>query len=193
VPDPHAVFARAQAAMERGDWETFFGCLDRAELLVIARNGVKFLAASAPAVRSPLRSVLVDHAFPLDALDAQGRDIVQSAEAIVRDRDRPPAEQAHASLRHRELVQRYQDSIETGLKAVRDLATFTAALERAMRSGGGGGSVSSRLFVGETLTDVVVEGAKARGKRRLPGGTLEEIAFVRKKGDWYIRIPKPRV
>lgn len=72
-----------------------------------------------------------------------------------------------------------------------DLAAFAAALERAMRDSVGGGSVSSRLFVGETLTDLVVEGARA--KRRLAGGAVEDIAFVKKKGDWYIRLPKRRV
>jgi hypothetical protein len=52
--------------------------------------------------------------------------------------------------------------------------------------------VSSRLFVGETLDDVIIEGTKARAKRQLAGGSIEDIAFVRRKGDWYIRLPKRR-
>ncbi len=62
-----------------------------------------------------------------------------------------------------------------------------------VRSGGGGGSVSSRLFVGETLRDLVVDGKKARGKRHMAGGHVEDVAFVQKKDGWYIRMPMRRV
>jgi hypothetical protein len=177
--------------MERGDWEAFFACLDRTELRVIAGNSVKLLAAAPHPADSPLRAPFAAYAFPLAALEASGREIVQSAEAMLRS-PAPPAEQRQQSLRHRELVERYQDVLDAGLKGVADLSGFTAALERAMRSASGGGSVSSRLFVGETLHDVVIDGTKARGKRRLAGGSTEDIAFVRRKGDWYIRIPKRR-
>ena len=191
MADPQAVFARAQAAIARGDWETFFGCLDRTELLVIAGNSVKLLTGVPPPPASPIRALFVQHAFPLDTLEADGRAIVQSAGAM-QSRPAAPAEMRQQSLRHRELVDRYRDTLEAGLKAVGDLAGFTAALERAMRSASGGGSVSSRLFVGETLSNLVIEGNNARGKRQLAGGHTEDIAFVQKKGDWYIRIPKRR-
>lgn len=191
MADPQAVFAHAQTAIARGDWETFFGCFDRTELLVIARNSVKALTAVPSPPGSPIRALFAQHAFPLDALEAHGREIVQSAGAM-QSRPAGPAEMRQQSLRHRELVDRYSDTLEAGLKAIGDLAAFTAALERAMRSVSGGGSVSSRLFVGETLSDLVIEGGKARGKRRLRGGQTEDIAFVQKKGDWYIRLPKRR-
>lgn len=97
------------------------------------------------------------------------------------------------SARHKDLVDDYTDAVEKGLKAIPDLAGFTAGLARHMRSGGGGGSVSSRLLVGETLAELVVEGKKARGKRQLGAGATEAIAFVQKKDGWRIRLPFRRV
>jgi hypothetical protein len=176
--------------MERGDWETFFACLDRTELLVIARNSVGLLAAVTHEAASPVGALFARHAFPLDALRARGRDILDSAQRMRSMA--PPASVRETSLRHQRLVKSYRETLDAGLKAVSDLAAFTAGLERAVRSGGGG-SVSTRLLVGETLEEVVVDDQKARGTRRLSGGGSEPIAFVRKKGEWYIRLPKPRV
>jgi hypothetical protein len=66
---------------------------------------------------------------------------------------------------------------------VPDLARFTAALERAMRTEGGGRSVSSTLFVGEAL-----EGG---GQRWITPSTLQEMdeglvddAWLRRKAKW---------
>ena len=192
MADPHAVFARARSAAERADWEALFACLDRSELIVIARNSVNALAATPHHAGPRAAAVFAAHGFPLDTLQARGRDVTESARAMLDD-PAPPAEQRRQSLRHRDLVERYAETLEAGLKGVPYLAAFAAALERAMRDSVGGGSVSSRLFVGETLTDLVVEGARARAKRRLAGGAVEDIAFVKKKGDWYIRLPKRRV
>jgi hypothetical protein len=159
--------------MERGDWETFFACLDRTELLVIARNSVGLLAAVTHEAASPVGALFARHAFPLDALRARGRDILDSAQRMRSMA--PPASVRETSLRHQRLVKSYRETLDAGLKAVSDLAAFTAGLERAV------------------LEEVVVDDQKARGTRRLSGGGSEPIAFVRKKGEWYIRLPKPRV
>ena len=177
--------------MERGDWETFFACLDRAELLVIARNSVARLASIPQDAGSPVGALFGRYGFPLDALQARGRDILDSARGMQSTAS--PANMREASLRHQQLVRSYKETLEAGLKAVPDLAAFTAGLERAVRSDGGGGSVSTRLLVGERLANVVVDGQRARGTRQLQAGGSEPIAFVRKKGEWYIRLPKPRV
>lgn len=189
---PEAVFATAQSAIARGDWEAFFACLDRPELLRIAKNGVGLMIAGPP--EPGTQSLCATHGFPIDDVRARGQRIVESAGAIVANPTRPPdaATMREQSSRHKALVDDYTDAIESSLGAVPDLAAFTAALERHMRAGGGGGSVSSRLFVGETLTDLVVEGKKARGKRRLDGGAVEDIAFARKTDGWHIRLPLRR-
>lgn len=182
---PQAVFATAQAAIARGDWEAFFACLDQTELLRIAKNGVGFLAASPP--EPATQALCATHGFPLAAVRARGQRIVDSANAM-----RGPSTREQ-SLRHKDLVDEYTDGIEKGLKTLPDLAAFTAGVERWMRSGGGGGSVSSRLLVDETLHELVVEGKKARGKRRLAGASVEDIAFVQKRDGWRIRLPFRRV
>lgn len=92
---PESVFALAQAAMECGDWEIFFGCLDRA--------------------------------------------------------------------------------VDVCLKSIKDLALFTAQVERLKRATLGEGSVSRSLFVGERLIDVKVTGTKATALRCLEGGWSEPI------------------
>jgi hypothetical protein len=192
VSSPDAVFARAQDALARGDWEAFFACLDRTELLVIARNSAKALAATPADPASPTAALFAAHGFPLDLLRARGQEIIDSARAMLDD-PTPLAARMEQSLRHHELVKRYDETLESGLRGVTDLAAFTAGLERAMRAAAGGGSVSARLFADETLTDLVIEGSKARGRRRRPDGGHEEIAFVKKKRDWYIRLPKRRL
>jgi hypothetical protein len=88
-------------------------------------------------------------------------------------------------------VKGLDDVIKTCLGSVKDLAAFTAGGERLKRERMGGGSVSSTLFVGDRLTDVAVEGNRAKGTRLLKGGAKEPIVFVRKKGLWYVkRLPK---
>ncbi len=81
----------------------------------------------------------------------------------------------------------------TCLGFVTDLAAFTAKAERLKRATLGGGSVSSALFVGESLVDVRVEGKQATGIRRMASGWSEPIAFVQKRGQWFIEFwPKRR-
>lgn len=91
------------------------------------------------------------------------------------------------SLRHKRVVDEYQASLKSTLKAVPDLARFTAALERTLRAESGGGSMSTRLFVGEVLEQVSISGTKAWGTRRSADGHAEDVGFVRKKSGWHIR------
>ena len=91
------------------------------------------------------------------------------------------------SLRHRQVLDEYQKSLASTLRAVTDLAGFTAALERTLRAESGGGSLSTRLFVGEILEDVSITGTKAWATRRDTSGHTEDVGFVRRKSEWYIR------
>jgi len=79
-------------------------------------------------------------------------------------------------------------TLKATLKAVPNLSRFTAALERAMRAEGGGGSISSRLFVDEILEGVSITGTRAWATRRSAAGHSEDVGFVRRKGEWYIRV-----
>lgn len=195
---PESVFAIAQEAMERGDWETFFECLDRRDLLRLAGMGV----AVTGEVGQTFSTLCLEHGIPAEALErvktfAQG--ISESARAMLRGHAEEQIASAtqndmlEQSLRHRDLVRAHEKAIEACLKSVTNLAAFTAAAERLKRAVFGGGSVSSTLFVGESLRDITVDGQKASGVRRMKGGWEEAIAFVQKKGQWYVKLlPRAR-
>jgi hypothetical protein len=100
--------------------------------------------------------------------------------------------QQQNSLRHRRLVKNYNKCLKDTLKSVPDLANYTAALERQMRAIRGGGSVSSRLFVNETLHNVVIDGKHAWATRQRKGGWTEDIGFVQKRQRWYIKLKTRR-
>ena len=52
----------------------------------------------------------------------------------------------------------------------------------------GGGSVSSTLFVGESLEDVELHGKRAWARRRVTEEWAEDLGFVARKDGWYIRL-----
>lgn len=61
---PEAVFALAQAAMERGYWETLFACLDHSDLNPLAKMGI-------PVGEDPEGAsfkLCLEHGIPLAAL-----------------------------------------------------------------------------------------------------------------------------
>lgn len=194
---PESVFQIAQQAMERKDWETFFECMDRSVLLLLGKMGI---AGAVDNDRGAYYDLCIESGVSPEALErvqALARVIRASAEAILQtpsDRENSQLsheEQTQRSLRHRDLVKEFEKAMEACLKTVKDLAAFNARAERLKRELMGGGSVSSRLFVGDTLVDVTVEGKKAKGVRQLKGGWREPIAFVQKKGLWYINfLPK---
>jgi len=45
-----------------------------------------------------------------------------------------------------------------------------------------------RLFQNETLTDVQVEGSRAWGTRVHGSGSSDDVEFVQRKGQWYVKL-----
>jgi hypothetical protein len=188
---PEETFAEARAAMERGDWEGVCACLDAETLLRIAENGVGRLLAGGPATGALLAGLCREHAVPDEmvvTLRARLQRVAESARVVLSpDVRSDPRAMVESSLRHKGVVDEYRASLKATLKAVPELARFTAALERALRAEAGGGSMSTRLFVGEALEEVSITGAKAWATRRSTDGHAEDVRFVRKKDGWHIR------
>jgi len=185
---PEEVFAEARAAMERGDWEGVCACMDADTLLRIAANGVARLSMGGEDL---LAALCREHAVPEEMVATMRSRLQRLAEsgraAIAPEVRSDPGAMLEQSLRHKQIVDDYQKSLKAMLKAVPDLAGFTAALERRLRAESGGGSMSARLFVGETLEAVSITGTKAWATRRTAEGHPEDLGFVRRKGAWYLR------
>ena len=185
---PEETFAEARAAMERGDWEAAFACLDPADVTRIAKNTfARFLMAGGAAADAFLQ-ICGRHGISeatIADIRARGQAILQSGRHPV---PAPGPATIEQSRRHQEFVKAYQQAQEDALDSVADLAAFTGALERAVRADGSGGSVSSQLFVGERLEGVSIEGTKAWATRRMASSATEEVGFVRRKNGWYIRL-----
>ncbi len=197
---PEEAFAEARGAMERGDWEGVFACIDRDEVLRIAENGISRFLVGGEATVGILTALCEEHGVPREMVsrlrDALERTAESAKTSVALARGSDPAAMVQESLRHKQVVDEYRRAQRDTLKAVPDIARFTAALERALRAASGGGSVSSRLFVGEDLAEVSIAGAQAWGTRRLPGGHSEDVGFKKRKDGWSIRIlakrPGPR-
>jgi hypothetical protein len=178
--------------MERGDWDGVFACLDPDNLLKISENGVSRFLVGGEATADAFTALCGEHDVPgemVAALRTLLQRISESARASVSPASRPePGAMLQQSLRHKQIVDEYRKALKATLKAVPDLARCTAALERAMRAEGGGGSVSSRLFVDEILEDVSITGTRAWATRRSADGHSEDVGFVRRKGEWYVRV-----
>lgn len=187
---PVEVFTNAREAMERGDWTAFFACLDRDSLVRIAENSFKGLINQDTV---GLQALCAEFSFPLDVIDrlrGVERTMARLAEEIVKmtlSAALPP-NAGEIMLGHRQSLGEYEKILTHALKSVPDLPAFTAALERRMRAVVGGGSISSEMFVGEVLEDVIVEGKKAWGTRRMSESWTEDVGFVEKGGAWYIKI-----
>ena len=69
---------------------------------------------------------------------------------------------------------------------------FRTDLDRIFRSYSrrmsGGGSISMRLFQQEQLTDVHIDGSRAWWTRVFGAGSSDDVEFVRRKGQWYIKL-----
>jgi hypothetical protein len=186
---PEETFAEARDAMGRGDWEGVFACLDAGDLVKIANNGIaRFLMATGPAAEA-FTHLCAEQGIPQETLGAVRAALQRSAEssqAVLATTD--PAGMMEASRRHHQNVLAHQNAVRDLVKSAPDMSRFTAALERALRADGGGGSVSAKLFVGETIGDVSVEGTKAWAVRRVSPGHTEDVGFVRRKGGWYLRL-----
>ncbi|MCA9665392.1 MAG: hypothetical protein KC503_07385 [Myxococcales bacterium] len=174
----HETFAAAQHAAAEQDWAALFALVDAADLRAIAANSVKALLSARP---EPLRALCDEHGYGgerVDELAAACDRMVASAMKLTK------AGAAGDPGAHRQLVKDFEATIKDGLARVADLAAFTAALEREMRTLLGGGSISSRLLDGATLEAVTVEASKARGR----ASDGRELRFVRRRGRWLLRL-----
>ncbi len=172
---PQAAFEHAQAAMLRGDLFEVFACLDVNDFKRVAANAVALaLGTRIDDADEEVRRICEEHGFPLDDLLSARRRVMQM-----------PGRQATTNQR---------DTMKRGLAAVSNLPAFLAALEGYSRRVSGGGSISTRLFQNESLTDVQVEGARARARRVHASESSDDVEFVQRKGQWYIKlIARPRV
>jgi len=164
-----AAFEHARAAMARGDLLEVFNCLDVKDLKRISENAVNLslgmLIDDAPA---EIRGLCVEHGFPLDEVLAARRRIMQT----------PGMD---ATMNHR-------DTMKRALASVSNLPAFLAGLEGHSRRVSGAGSISTRLFQNEKLTDMRIEGSRAWATRVFGPGSNDDVEFVRTKGHWYIRL-----
>jgi hypothetical protein len=183
---PEAAFAAAQQAMVTGDWDAFFDLIASADLRRLAAMGLGVvLGPHAPAARAVLGAHGIGVA-DVDDLTGLGERIAASAAGITAAGS--PAELAARSQAHRDLVQQQRVASRRIVAQAPDLPRLVAAVERFRRATEGGGSVSSRLFVGERLVEVVVEGKRARGTRGYPNGTSDPVRFAVERGGWKISI-----
>jgi hypothetical protein len=189
---PEAAFAEASAAMVRGDWHAFFACIDRDSLMTIAENGVGRFIAGGDQYAAMFAGLCARNGIPAempDKLRAAAARIVASGHA---SRTAAPPQDPKAmiadSLRHKALVDDYRDTLKTIVKAAPNIHAFVADLEIALRKETESGSVSTRLFVDETLEAVSISGSTAKGIRRMGGGATEAVSFVRRRGgEWFIK------
>lgn len=185
---PEACFSSAQQAMNAGDWDGFFACVDTASL---QRLAVMVIALVADSQHEAFASSCRELGLPDEALGDVRRslDAVSASAAASRwDPSAPTPEMVEHSNRHQDLVKAAAATRLAAVKQIPDLAAFVAASERYRRAVSGGGSVSSTLFVDETLTDVVVDGSKATGVRTMVRGHTERVRFVRRRGQWCVSI-----
>ena len=189
---PEAAFAEASAAMVRGDWHGFFACIDRDSLMTIAENGVGRFISGGDRYAATFAGLCVRNGIPADMpekLRAAAARITESAGAMLtagipQDRKK----MLEDSIRHKALVDDYRDTLKKIVKASPKIHAFVADLEIALRQETESGSVSTRLFVDETLEAVSVSGSSAKGIRRLRGGATEDVSFVRRRGgEWFIK------
>lgn len=181
---PEACFSSAGAAMVAGDWDGVFACVATASLQGIASMVMALVPGDDAFV-----ALCREHGIPADAL----ADVRRAADAVTASAvAHPPSGSVpndvllEYSARHRELVKADVAARRAAVKQIPDLAAFVAASERHRRATGGGGSVSSTLFVDELLSDVVVDGRSATATRRHAGGHTERLRFVRQRDGWRV-------
>jgi len=189
---PAQVYAEAQAASARGDLEALFSRLDRAALIAICINGINLLLAAEESDRRLLRDLCLRFGIEdvdIDALLTGIECIAISAERIATaSPTADPAAIRRQSEAHRSIVADYQRGVQALPKATSDLPAFSAALERLVRERLGGGSVSTRLFLDETLENLQIDGNQAWATRRFSNGSDEDIGFIKRRQGWRIRL-----
>ena len=166
---PQAAFDHAQAAIRRGDLFEVFACLDVSDLKRVPANAVALvLGTRMDDADEEVRRICDEHRFPLDDLMSARWRVMQ--------------------LPGMEATTNQRDTMKRGLAAVSNLPAFLAALEGYSRRVNGGGSISMRLFQKETLIDVQVEGSRAWGTRIHGSESSDDVEFVQRKGQWYVKL-----
>jgi hypothetical protein len=181
---PEEAFAAAQAAIARQDWDAFFACLDPGDVRRVVKNGLARLGRDRR-IEELCRDVGVEQAL-LDPVKTFAGRMANAAHAAL-------AGGSDESLALRGLVDAHKRALDALVKGVQAIDRLAAALERHLREAAGGGSVSSSLFVGDTLEAVRVDGNTAWGARRSASGAVESVGFVRRAGEWQVRLfARPR-
>lgn len=158
-----------------------FACFDRADLLKIAGNSVRALSTVDSVLDEPC-----DH-FGFEAASlGDMRELTARMAASVALLTEDPA--SFDSVAHRQMVNDYEAAIEQGLRTVTDMAGFSAALEERMRDRMGGGSISTALFEGESLSALEVDGKRAWATRVHRDNETDDIGFVQKRDGWKIKL-----
>ena len=168
------LFERAQQAVARADWVTLFSLLEPSLVSKIGKNSLLW------ALENCALPELVETQAEYRAWS---RTLQDSAKRILQT---PMPEQMQLSLQHRDLVKRGDQLLEACLK--QHSPEWVGQLEALRREAGAGGSVSSNLFAGETLEEIVCTGNRASALRRYTGGSSERIRFVRRRDGWKIGL-----
>lgn len=185
---PQDVFRLAQHAVRQGNWDTFFALLVRRDLEHLAQRGV---LATTNTDGDFFRNLCLQHGIPatdLDHLLHLAQQVSRSAERILHGDEVASEDVMMRAMAHRELIRAQATAVAAGVDALHDLAAFVAATERLRRELDGAGSLSSTIFLDETLLNVAVTGNHAIGIRRRPLGIDEPITFKRGRGAWQIQL-----
>lgn len=181
---PQEAFAAARVAIEQQDWDAFFACLDPGDVRRVVKNGLNRLGRDGR-VEAICREAGVEQGLLNEVKELASR-MAKAAESTL-------GGEIDASLKLKGIVDGHRKALEAVARTARDIASLAAALERHLRATVGGGSVSSSLFVGETLEELQVDDNLAWGTRRAPQGATESVGFVRRGGEWRVRLfARPR-
>ena len=117
---PEEAFAEARAAMERGDWDGFFACIDPDNVRVVAENGLGRFLMGDETTAARFSTLCREHGVPeaaVSELRGKLQQISDSARAVPAHpagrleaglREHPAAMREH-SLRHVEIVKGYRN------------------------------------------------------------------------------------
>lgn len=163
---PQEAFEQAQQAMLGGDWQAFFRILDPRDVRRILNNAFKLCLTTHHGADDRFTAICERHSVPVAELARLWRSWSNTVEP------NPSHEKTLKAL----------------IKRVSDIAGLAAELESHSRAIRGGGSVSSSLFLDETLRDLIVEEGKAWAFRQFPRGWSEPVEFVRDHDGWKVRL-----
>ena len=168
-----AVFERAQQMVAAGDWEGVFQLLDDSTVQAVGSNSLHWLVSQSPEDWTDYPQL------PLAELRAMSERMQASAQAVLA----APGDLA-LSLAHRDLVKQ-QSALAK--KAVTGQSKALGQIESLRRRRGQGGSISSSLFLGESLKDIRVTGSQAVATRVYANGVQEPLQFKRRRDGWKIK------